>query len=122
NSDSDTVVGTHYHNYQPSIIELPSSRPMLPLVFNFRTQSSPIVATQTHLKVAHSSPKVQYFETIEPPHYHKHVVYKPVYQHLRESILPYRLYVQQIEPVQEYKQTLVHMNKNDYHHMSNYPV
>ncbi|KAI2806363.1 hypothetical protein BLOT_008318 [Blomia tropicalis] len=93
--------------YEPKVIELESSRPILPIVINFHTKSSPVIATQTHYKPPNTVPKVQYFETNEPPHYHRHIVHKPIYQNLREIILPYRFLTQEIRPVQEYRQTYV---------------
>lgn len=66
--------------YEPKVIELESSRPILPIVINFHTKSSPVIATQTHYKPPNTVPKVQYFETNEPPHYHRHIVHKPIYQ------------------------------------------
>ncbi len=104
-SSGNGIVGT-FNQYEGNhIIELPSSKPVLPIVFNFRTSSSPIVTTQTHYQggsqpasplspalsaltmAAPSSPKtVQYFRTIEPPqikppqqHYTR-VIQKPIVQ------------------------------------------
>ena len=113
--DSDHLVGSYYSKYEPKIIEVPSSKPVLPIVFNFRTRSSPIVTTQTHYKLPESSPKVQYFETNEPPQYYSHVVHKPIYQDVREIILPYRILMQEIKPVQEIRETIAYVNKDQRH-------
>lgn len=104
--DSSEVVDEYYDRYEPNIIELPSSQPVLPIVFNFRTQTSPIIATQSRVKSA-SQPTVEFLQTNEPPHYRQHVVHKPIIQDLREVIIPYRYYVREIKPVNEYKQTYI---------------
>ncbi|OTF76055.1 DFP2-like protein, partial [Euroglyphus maynei] len=92
--------------YEPSVIELPSSQPVLPIVFNFKTKASPVIAKTTH-KPSPLSSTVQYFETHEPPHYRDHTVHKPIIQDFREIIVPYRVYIQEIQPVNEFRQTIV---------------
>lgn len=122
---SPNVVGQYYGKYAHNIIELPSSKPVLPIVFNFRTRSSPIVASQTHFKVADSAPKVQFFQTVEPAHYSRHVVKKPILQNLKEYIVPYQFYVRNIAPVEEYKQTFVPVekeSKSSVHYDNDYPL
>lgn len=49
---------------EPSVIELPSSQPVLPIVFNFKTKLSPIYTTMSHIP---KKPKYHYFSTILPP-------------------------------------------------------
>nr|XP_046912747.1 GATA zinc finger domain-containing protein 14-like [Dermatophagoides farinae] len=91
--------------YKPSVIELPSSQPVLPIVFNFKTKLSPVITKTTH-KSSPQSSSVQYFETHEPPHYREHIVHKPIFQDFKEIIVPYRVYVQEIQPVSEFRHTI----------------
>lgn len=105
NPEATEIVNQYYGKYESSIIELPSSQPVLPIVFNFRTQSSPIITSQT--RTGSQVPTTQYMQTNEPPHYRSHVIHKPIIQDLREIIVPYRFYIQEIAPVQQYQRTIV---------------
>lgn len=107
--------------YEPSVIELPSSQPVLPIVFNFKTKASPVIAKTTH-KPSPQSSSVQYFETHEPPHYREHTVHKPVIQDFHEIIVPYRVYIQEIQPVNEFHHTIVSTTPNESKTSSSLPM
>lgn len=66
--DSSQMVTKFDYNHnapiEPSVIELPSSQPVLPIVFNFKTKLSPIYTTMSHIP---KKPKYHYFSTILPP-------------------------------------------------------
>ena len=52
-------------------------------------------------------------------------MHKPIYQDVKEVVVPYRVYVQQIAPVEEYKQTYVPVEKSRLQHSKqsiNYPM
>ncbi|UXI16210.1 hypothetical protein NH340_JMT02153 [Sarcoptes scabiei] len=113
--------------YEPSVIELPSSQPVLPIVFNFRTKSSPIYTKTTHRPMFASQP-IQFHGSEDPPHLRHHTVHKPVIQDLHEIILPYRVFVQEMPPVNQFTDTILesplpdskpyndHDRYNDHHH------
>lgn len=110
----EQVVKTFYNEFHPSIVEIPSSKAELPIVFNFETKSSPIIARQMHRSPPAGEHNVQYFESNEPPHFSQHIVHRPIFQDIREVIVPYRFYIQSIDPVQELRQTNVPVAHNLY--------
>lgn len=87
----------------PQIINIDTGK--VPLVFHFRTESSPLSVKQTHNSM--DPPQVEETKSLDEPHFVKHRVIKPIVQEIHEIILPFRKIIQEIKPVQEEVKTIV---------------
>jgi len=70
----------------PAMIDIEA--PLVPLVLNFQTRSSKILALQNH--IPSEVEEVKESESIEKPQKILHVVIKPIIQEVREIITPSR--------------------------------
>lgn len=90
---------------QPTTIEVGANH--IPLNLLFRSASSNLNVQQVHMGAKGS---YQQSQSEDEPHILKHSVTKPIYQEVREVVMPYRKITQEIRPVQEEIQTLVARN------------
>ena len=70
----------------------------IPMILHFKTQSSKLKIMQTHIGNPGETKRTK---SEDEPSVLIHEVRKPVFQQVREIIVPYRKTVQEVKPVQE---------------------